>query len=532
MIKKIVALLSFLLITVATPAQKPEPVEWNVSVADENPDNASKKLTATISKGWHLYGTQLPDDGPNATRVIFDLPEGVSMNGPLIPSGTPLSGFDPIFSLNLTWWDNQVEFTQPLTISCHGNREISGTIIYQACNGQTCTPPQKHHFSVTVTNRPPEAPDNQTDSSTATETDAKKTRRNDSSGQITSPTETDTTDIPAKPEYSLWVIFAWGIAGGLIALLTPCIWPMVPVTVGYFLNNHRRKRRAFIDALVYGLAIIAIYLTIGMALTGIFGVGKIYEISTGRWVNVAIAALLMLFAVSFFGGIEITLPSQWSNRVDSKAEKATGIAGIILMALTLAIVSFSCTCPIIGTLLVEAATMGSFTGPAIAMGGFAFALALPFSLFALFPALLKRMPSANARLNSVKIVIGFVELALSLTFLSMADRAYGWGILSRETFLAIWTVICVLLGLYLLDKIRFANDIKLHHLGVTRLLLAIASWSFALYLLAGLWGAPVDAVENIIPPAAQEQTEISGGNIDDNTEDSTNGVDKNRSQQF
>lgn len=505
MIKKIVALISVLLVTFATQAQKPEPVKWNVTVVEEAPGNTAIRFTATIEKGWHLYGLQLPDDGPNATSIMFDLPDGVSLNGPLSPSKAPAYEFDPIFSLKLTWWDNHVDLTQKLLISCNNSQEISGTITYQACNGQTCTPPQKHRFSVVTTPPAKEISTNQTDSAEVASADSSKKSLNKTDQTESSSTEAEVAQPSKEESLSLWSIFAWGIIAGLIALLTPCIWPMVPVTVGYFLNNHKRKRRAFVDALVYGLAIIAIYLTVGMVLTGIFGAGMVYEISTGRWVNLAIAVMLIIFAISFFGGIDITLPSKWGNRVDSKAEKTSGFGGIILMALALTILSFSCTCPIIGTLLVEATSMGNSIGPAIAMGGFSIALALPFSLFALFPALLNKMPSANARLNSVKIVLGFIVLAISITFVSMADQSYGWGILSRKAFLAIWIVIFVLLGLYLLDKIRFVNDTKLHHLGVTRLLLAIASLSFALYLLTGLWGSPVDAVEHLIPPANLEQ---------------------------
>lgn len=299
---------------------------------------------------------------------------------------------------------------------------------------------------------------------------------------------------------SLLFIFLAGFAGGFIALLTPCVWPMIPMTVSFFLKRTKNKKKAIKDAVMYGVSIIVIYLALGLLITGIFGASALNDLSTNAVFNLLFFALLVLFAVSFFGAFEMVLPSSWTNKLDAKADSTSGILSIFFMAFTLALVSFSCTGPIIGTLLVQAASMGSIVAPAVGMFGFAFALAIPFSVFAIFPNMLQSMPKSGGWLNSVKVVLGFLELALALKFFSVADLAYGWRILDRETFLVLWIVIFAMLGFYLLGKIRFSHDSELKYVSVPRLFMAIVSLAFAVYMVPGLWGAPLKSISAFAPP--------------------------------
>ena len=310
-----------------------------------------------------------------------------------------------------------------------------------------------------------------------------------------------------------WVILGLGFLGGLVALLTPCVWPMIPMTVSFFLKKGRSRRRSITDAITYAVSIIVIYLVLGIAITMAFGASKLNDIATSALFNVLFFALLVVFAVSFFGAFEIKLPSRWSNAIDSKAESTTGFLSIFFMAFTLVLVSFSCTGPIIGTLLVEAVSQGSILGPALGMGGFALGMALPFGLFAFFPSMLKEMPKSGSWLNTVKVVLGFIELILSLKFLSVADLAYGWRILDREVFVALWIVLFALMGMYLLGKLRFPHDddSKGGRVGVGRFFLATASLAFAVYLLPGLWGAPLKSISAFAPPLNTQDFNLYGG---------------------
>ncbi|MDE5900096.1 MAG: thioredoxin family protein, partial [Muribaculaceae bacterium] len=301
-------------------------------------------------------------------------------------------------------------------------------------------------------------------------------------------------------ESSLLSIFIWGFLGGLLALITPCVWPMIPLTVSFFLKKNGTRGKSIREALIYGASIVVIYLVLGLLITVFFGASKLNDLSTNAVFNLIFFALLVVFAISFFGAFDIKLPSRWTNSMDSKAESTTGLLSIFFMAFTLVLVSFSCTGPIIGTLLVEAATQGNLIGPAVGMGAFALALAIPFALFAIFPSWLKEMPRSGGWLNSVKVVLGFLELALSLKFLSVADLAYGWHILDREVFVSLWVVIFTLLGLYLLGKIRFPHDSPVESTGVGRFFMSLISLSFAVYLLPGLWGAPLKSVSAFVPP--------------------------------
>ena len=306
-------------------------------------------------------------------------------------------------------------------------------------------------------------------------------------------------------------IFLFGFLGGLLALLTPCVWPLIPMTMSFFLKKGKDRRRSIADAVTYSVSIVVIYLVMGIALTLIFDAGKLNEIATSAVFNIIFFVLLVVFAISFFGAFDITLPESWRNKMDNKAESTTGMLSIFFMAFTLVLGSFSCTGPIIGTLLVEAASQASILGPAVGMGGFAIGLALPFGLFAFFPSLLKEMPQSGGWMNSVKVVLGFIELILSLKFLSVADLAYGWRILDREVFLSIWIVLFILLGMYLLGKLRFSHDSERRHTGVLGFFLAVVSLSFAVYLLPGLWGAPLKSISAFAPPLTTQDFNLYGG---------------------
>ncbi len=519
MMRKLAFILTVMLGALTVCAQKLSPITWNVSVEDNSAESAAIKFSAAVEHGWHLYGFDLPDDGPNATSIKVEYPEGVTPEGGITPERAPIEKFDPVFSLNLSWWDTDVAFTQKVKISDGNAHEITGTIFFQGCNEQTCISPQKVPFEVTIgTGTVVAAEEPKVEETPATANNRPAAVATSSDNGWWAPVDIETSDLPgtSTEDSSLWVIFLWGFGGGLIALLTPCVWPMIPMTVSFFLKKSGNRRKSVADAVIYGISIIVIYLSLGLAITAIFGAGKLNELSTNAWFNIAFFLLLLVFAISFFGGFDITLPSKWSNSVDAKAERATGLISIFFMAFTLALVSFSCTGPIIGTLLVEAATMGNFVGPAVGMGGFAVALALPFSLFAIFPSWLKEMPRSGGWLNSVKVVLGFLELALSLKFLSVVDLAYGWGILDREVFICLWVIIFTMLGAYLIGKIRFSHDSPLEYVSIPRFFMSLASFSFAIYLIPGLWGAPLKGVSAFVPPLfTQDFSLYSGGHFEE-----------------
>lgn len=504
-------------------AQRLDPITWDATVEDNSSESAIACLSAKVAKGWHLYGLDLPEDGPNATSVTFDLPAGVELDGPLTPSRAPIEKYDPIFSLKLSWWDSDVTFTQRLRITDGKTHNIPVKVFFQGCNDQTCIAPQRLTLDLTVGTgavAAEEVPAETADASLApgiTTSQVQAGHKKIDSAGWWEPVDTGALDPDSADAAALvgaspwWLIFIWGFGGGLLALLTPCVWPMIPMTVSFFLKKSGSRAKSVRDAMIYGLSIIVIYLALGLAVTAVFGASTLNELSTNAWFNLAFFFLLLLFAISFFGGFDIKLPSKWSNSVDNKAETTSGLVSIFFMAFTLALVSFSCTGPIIGTLLVEAATMGDMTGPAIGMGGFALALALPFSIFAMFPSWLKGAPRSGGWLNSVKVVLGFLELALALKFLSVADLAYGWGILDREVFVCLWVIIFAMLGFYLLGKIRFSHDAPVETVGIGRFFLSLVSLSFALYLVPGLWGAPLKGVSAFVPPLYTQDFNLYAG---------------------
>ena len=509
------ALLCALIIGFTVAAQRPVHVKWTTEVETVSATEGLVRWSADIEKGWHIYGLTMPDLGPDAvvpqlTTFTVNPAPGLDLVGEVEPSVPAEVKFDQSLKLNLPMWEGKVTFVQRFRLVDNAKgADIRGMVEYMACTDKSCTPPAREpfdlHFGAETATEAVAAPGPRADRPVVTEVHKES--------DIWAPVEIGADNSAAAPAEGSpwWVIFGLGFLGGLLALLTPCVWPMIPMTMSFFLKKGKTRRRAVFDAVTYSLSIIIIYLVLGIALTLVFGASKLNDIATSAGFNVLFFVLLVVFAISFFGAFNIELPSKWSNAIDSKAEKTTGLLSIFFMAFTLVLVSFSCTGPIIGTLLVEAASQESVLGPALGMGGFALGLALPFGLFAFFPSLLKEMPRSGSWLNTVKVVLGFIELILSLKFLSVADLAYGWRILDREVFLALWIVLFALLGLYLLGKLRFSHDAPVEHTSVFRFFLAVASFSFAVYLLPGLWGAPLKSISAFAPPLTTQDFNLYGG---------------------
>lgn len=486
-------------------------IKWSASIEETAKEEKTLVLTAKIEPGWHMYDRNLPEGGPNSTEFLFNTLRGAERIGDFEADRAPEESYDQQFQMKLRWFQTRVVFRQKLHVTDADNFALVVETRAQACNDETCLAPSGETFSFGA----------ETVAEADTTAAALTFTPLDETGTDIAKIYEPVTDVlqaygdvsMRQANSSLWMIFLFGFLGGLIALLTPCVWPMIPMTVSFFLKRTKKRREAVRDALIYGIAIIVIYLVLGVAITLLFGASALNSLSTNAIFNLIFFVLLVFFAVSFFGAFEIVLPSRWTNRIDSKADSTRGALSIFFMAFTLVLVSFSCTGPIIGTLLVQAASMGQILGPMIGMFGFAIALALPFSLFAVFPHWLQSMPKSGGWLNSVKVVMAFLELALSLKFLSVADLAYGWGILDRETFLALWIVIFFLLGVYLLGKIRFPHDTPLGKIGVGRFFLAVISLSFAVYMVPGLWGAPLRAISAFSPPAYTQDFNLYEGNV-------------------
>ncbi|MDH6306661.1 thiol:disulfide interchange protein [Parabacteroides sp. PF5-5] len=527
--KKFLNILALTLITIAAQAQIMTPVKWKINLLDTGTPEKEIAFTATMDKGWHLYDMDLPAGGPVSTSFTFETLTGAELIGKPVASVKPTSVYDELFAMDLRWYGGSVTFVQKFKVTDAKKFKLAGEVEFMACDDESCLPPDREEFAfdskhITMT----DVASGTVNTEPATEEpDATSVEENPVAAETpvyaSKPVQTSAVSDKLTEDVDLWApvidemksygdatlsatdtswifIFLAGFLGGLIALLTPCVWPMIPMTVSFFLKRTNNRRKAIQDAILYGLAIIIIYLSMGLIITGVFGASALNDLSTNAIFNILFFLLLVVFAVSFFGAFEMVLPASWTNKLDSKADSTTGLISIFFMAFTLVLVSFSCTGPIIGTLLVQAATMGSVAGPAIGMFGFALALAIPFSLFAIFPNMLQSMPKSGGWLNSVKVVLGFLELALALKFLSVADLAYGWRILDREVFLVLWIVIFVLLGLYLLGKIKFAHDSDLKYVSVPRLFMAIISFGFAMYMVPGLWGAPLKSISAFAPP--------------------------------
>ena len=531
----------FTLLFSLTAMAQQNPVHFSVQQKQVSPTEVEVIFTAKIDQGWHVYSTNLPADGPTSASLHVDKAEGVTPVGKLTTRGKELNVYDKTFEMKLRYFENSVGFVQRYKITAK-TYSIKGYLEYGACNDEMCLPPTQVEFNfkgngpASAPAATPTAANAETEKTTTAATDvaadglsaltamtadtAKKADvlPGDTAGSVKQENAQVNADVnlwqPVIKELSafnstkdstnssLWSIFFMGILGGFIALLTPCVWPIIPMTVSFFLKRAKDDRKKGIrDAVTYGLSIIVIYMGLATLVTWAFGPQKLNELATNAPFNVFFFLLLAVFAFSFFGWFELRLPSSWGNAVDNKASATTGLLSIFLMAFTLSLVSFSCTAPVVGLLLVQAATSGDWVAPAVGMFGFALALALPFTFFALFPTLLKKAPKSGSWMNMIKVVLGFIELAFSLKFLSVADLAYGWHILDRETFLSIWIVLFGLLGLYLIGKLKFPHDDpEQKAMPVPAIMLGLCSLAFSVYMLPGLWGAPCKAVSAFAPP--------------------------------
>ena len=526
--RKIISFLLLSFVVYALQAQIKDPVKFKTELTSVSDTEAEVVFTAAIDNGWHVYSTDLGDGGPISATFNVDNKSGVELVGKLKPVGKEVSTFDKLFEMKVRYFENTAKFVQKVKFT-GGAYEIEGYLEYGACDDESCLPPTQVPFKfsgVAKAGNAAAAKTEQPEQKVAEKEAATPVVAKDSSAMMELVPATTTeaaTDIqPAVASSELWkpvisdlqalgeehgqedmswiYIFITGFLGGLLALFTPCVWPIIPMTVSFFLKRSKDKKKGIRDAWTYGASIVVIYVALGLAITLIFGASALNALSTNAIFNILFFLMLVIFAASFFGAFEIRLPSKWGNAVDSKAESTTGLLSIFLMAFTLSLVSFSCTGPIIGFLLVQVSTTGSVVAPAIGMLGFAIALALPFTLFALFPSWLKSMPKSGGWMNVIKVTLGFLELAFALKFLSVADLAYGWRLLDRETFLALWIVIFALLGFYLLGKIKFPHDDDDNKVGVTRFFMALISLAFAVYMVPGLWGAPLKAVSAFAPP--------------------------------
>ena len=537
--KKFLTLSLLLLVTAFTALQAQ--VSFSVNYKRVNATTIDIVFTGKADAGWHIYSTDIAEGGPTAASFGIDKMKGAKLKGGLKPGPGVKKMNDPIFEMPVSYFEGTATFTQRVELT-EKNYELKGYLKYGACNDENCLPPTSVDAKVTGSDGPDKAADKAADMKAeepakeeAVPADTvQQPAAVDSAAapEVAVPIDssaiqklwtpvidelksfgTDGSDMSGKAWY---YIFFLGFIGGLVALVTPCVWPIIPMTVSFFLKRSGDRKKGLRDAITYGISIVVIYVTLGLVITTIFGASALNDLSTNAVFNILFFLMLVVFAASFFGGFEITLPSSWGAAVDNKAEKTTGLLSIFLMAFTLSLVSFSCTGPIIGFLLVEVSTSGgSAMAPTIGMLGFAVALALPFTLFALFPTWLKSAPKSGGWLNCVKVVLGFLELAFALKFLSVADLAYGWHLLDRETFLALWIVIFTLLGIYLLGALKFPHDDPdERNTSVPRFLLALCSLAFAVYMVPGLWGAPLKAVSAFAPPMSTQDFNLAPVHIE------------------
>lgn len=534
-------LLGLLIVALFALQVSAEHVKWSFKLVGDNTASPTLEMTATIDPGLHLYAVNNPPGGSMPLSFNFNL-KGAKLDGAVKANKAYTKAYNDIFEVNEHFYTGSVTFSQklkPTAPDFTAKVEIQG----QACNESGCFQIfDSHSFSGKAivsadAKKEAETKEEVTAPAIAATPVATDSVAADSvaSAPVSEAVSADWwsnveaemkafKDDTESESHSLWYIFIAGFIGGLIALVTPCVWPMIPMTVSFFLKQNKTRRKSLAAAATYGASIIVIYVLLGLLVTAIFGASALNDLATSALFNIIFFLLLVLFAISFMGGFEITLPASWTNKMDSKVDSTTGYLSIFFMAFTLALVSFSCTGPIIGTLLVEAASTSNFISPAIGMAGFAIALALPFSIFAMFPSMLKAAPKSGGWMNTVKVVLGFLELALALKFLSVADLAYGWRILDREVFVALWIVIFALLGAYLLGKITFPHDSKLERIGVTRFMLACVSLAFAVYMLPGLWGAPLKSISAFAPPVSTQDFNLFDGSVHAQVDDFEEGM--------
>ena len=536
MTKRMSALFALLCMAVVTMAQIHEPIQCETSWEMVGDNVAELRIAAKIDAGWHVYSTEL-EDGPTAAVLEVETLDGARLDGKLSFEGNEIAKYDDMFGMDVRYFENEVTFVQRFIIEKE-NSKVQGYFQYGACNDENCLPPTNVEFSYTASPvvKAPVAKAETKPVVKETVVSKPQTPVAQPQAEIAEPevpepageaVEVEVEAAPASPfgalwepvidelgqpkgtadtaNQSLWAIFLLGLAGGLIALVTPCVWPIIPMTVSFFLKRSGDKKKGRRDAYIYGVSIVVIYVLLGLLVTLIFGASALNALSTAAVPNLFFFLLLVVFAMSFMGAFELTLPEKWTTAVDGKAEKTGGLLGIFLMAFTLTLVSFSCTGPIIGFLLVEVSTTGNILAPTIGMLGFSVALALPFTLFAIFPAWLKSAPRSGGWMNTVKVVLAFVELAFALKFLSVADLAYGWHILDRETFLALWIALATMLGAYLMKWIQFPHDDDDDRkVAVPRFMLGLISFAFAIYMVPGLWGAPCKAISAFSPPMSTQ----------------------------
>ena len=526
--KKFFTLLTLLLL-VATAAKSQ--VNFSVSYKRVNPTEVDVIFKATIAKGWHVYSTNIGEGGPTRASFGVDKADGAEPIGKLKPGPGVKNVQDEIFDMPVSYFENTCTFTQRVKLTKQ-DYQLKAYLKYGACNDQNCLPPMTVECKVAGKDGPTGAA-----ADAAQAVADKEGQPKDTAAAAPAVTEENAEGAPAAAvdvpqadsatvakwytpvidqlqKYgnasstagrSLFYIFLMGILGGIVTLFTPCVWPIIPMTVSFFLHRSDDRRKAVREAIIYGISIVVIYVTLGLVISGLFGASALNSLSTNAVFNIIFCLMLLIFGASFLGGFEITLPSKWNNAVDSKASSTAGLLGIFLMAFTLTLVSFSCTAPIVGFLLVEASTStGSAMAPAVGMVGFALALALPFTLFALFPTMMKKAPKSGSWMNMIKVILGFVEIAFALKFLSVADLAYGWHILDREVFLSLWIILFAALGCYLFGWLRFPHDDVEDHTSVTRFFMGVVSFAFAVYMVPGLWGAPCKAVSAFSPPISTQ----------------------------
>ena len=524
--KKLLTILIGLTAVLTAAAQMQDPIHFHSELKRISDTEAELLFQATIDAGWHVYSTGLGNNGPISATFHADRMEGAQTVGSLKARGNEVKQFDKMFGMEVRYFEQAVTFVQKIRFT-QPRYDISCYIEYGACSDAMCLPPSSAELKTSGKGIEVKEPA-KTDTSliaqpqpVTSEKDTVLASKKDSilaNKDLWQPVVKELQAFGNKDitdtEISWWIIFFEGLLGGFLALFTPCVWPIIPMTVSFFLKRNKEQTKAIREATTYGLSIVVIYVLLGLAVTLLFGASALNALSTNAVFNIFFALLLVVFAASFFGAFELTLPSAWTNKIDQKSESTTGLLSIFLMAFTLALVSFSCTGPIIGFLLVAVSTQGSILAPTIGMLGFAIALAIPFTLFALFPSLLKSAPKSGGWMNTIKVVLGFIELAFALKFLSVADLAYGWHLLDREVFLSLWIVIFGLLSAYLLGWIRFPHDDEGHRTNVPQFFLALASLAFTVYMVPGLWGAPCKAISAFTPPMNTQDFNLYGGSVE------------------
>ena len=548
--KKVLTLLLMFGLSFAAFAQMVDPVKFTAKLEMLKGDEAQIVFSGKIDNGWHVYSTELGNDGPISATFNAVKMDGVKTVGKLTPKGHEISEFDNMFGMKLRFFEGSVTFVQKIKFT-KPTYNINCYLEYGACNDETCMPPTEVPFT-TKGNSPAvtedaaaEAQKEETqpaaeEEKTLAATDTAAVAAADStvadtaavaSSDLYTPVINELKSYEDNPvDSSLLYIFLAGFVGGFLALLTPCVWPIIPMTVSFFLKRNKERSKAIREAVTYGISIVVIYVVLGLVVTMLFGASALNALSTNALFNIFFCLLLVVFAASFFGAFEITLPSSWSNKIDQKSENTSGLLSIFLMAFTLTLVSFSCTGPIIGFLLVAVSTQGSILAPTIGMLGFAIALAIPFTLFAMFPSLLKSAPKSGGWMNVVKVVLGFIELAFALKFLSVADLAYGWHILDREVFLCLWIVIFGLLGIYLFGWLKFPHDDPEHRTNVPQFFLGMISLAFAIYMIPGLWGAPLKAISAFAPPMFTQDFNLHKSAVEPKSHDYEEGMALAKSQ--